>query len=157
MHAVRCGSPAFHTVQDCLAVCTHAYTNPMFPCPMLKNCSLQLHASVVAASPCRVRLRKWHAQLRLSRKSQPEPSSDSAGDFPATEVTLIANNPTNQIRFKSLLRRSMSPRGDKPDSDQGVQLMGVVKTEYNDFTGLLVRPDHDSTSSPSDSNIHHDL
>ena len=157
VHAVKCGSPAFHTVQECLYAHTLIQTQ-CSPALCLKNYSLQLHASAVAASPCRVRLRKWHAQLQLSRKSQLEPSTDSVGYFPTTEVTLVANNPTNQIRFKSFLRRSMSPLGDKPDADQGVELMGMrVKTEYNDFTELLVRPDHESTSSPSDSNIHHDL
>lgn len=143
-----------HFIQ-CKIVCTYTrMSNPMFPCPRLKNYSLRLHASAVAASPCRVRLRKWHTQLRLSRNSQLEPSSD-VGDFPTTEVTLVVNNPTVQTRFKSLLRRSMSPRGDKPDPDQGFKLMAMVKTEYNDFTEL--RPDRDSTPSPPDSNIHHDL
>ena len=98
--------------------------------PTMCVCVLCLYCTSAVVSPsCRLRLRKWYAQLLLSRKSQLEPASDLDGDFPQSEVTLDADHAINQIPFKSFLQRSMSvlrQQGDKPAPDQGVELMGVV-------------------------------
>ena len=98
--------------------------------PIMCVCVLYLYCAPAVVSPsCRLRLRKWYAQLLLSRKSQLEPASDLDGDFPQSEVTLDADHAINQIPFKSFLQRSMSvlrQQGDKPAPDQGVELMGVV-------------------------------
>lgn len=104
---------------------------------------------------CRRRLRKWYAQLLLSRTSQLEPASDLDGDFPQSEVTLVADHSTNQIRFKSFLQRSMSvlsPRGHTPAPDLGVELTGVRAARYNEYREPSSRPDLDSASLTSDSN-----
>ena len=84
----------------------------------------------------RLRLRKWYAQLLLSRKSQLEPASDLDGDFPQSEVTLVADHTTNQNQFKNFLQRStpvLTPQSDKTAPHQRVELMGVVPTMYNEY------------------------
>ena len=94
---------------------------------------------------CRLRLRKRYAELLRSRKSQLEPASDLDGDFPQSEVTLVAVHATHQTRFKSLLQRSMSvlrQQRDKPAPDQGVELMGVAPTRYNECKDSSTKPDH---------------
>ena len=103
-----------------------------------------LYVAVVSPS-CRLRLRKWYAQLLLPQKSQLEPASDLGGDFPQSEVTLVAGHiRSNQIRFKSFLQQST------PAPDQGMELVGVVPTRYNEYKDPSSRPDHDSTFPPSD-------
>ena len=102
---------------------------------------------------CRLRLGKWYAQLLLSRKSQLEPASNLDRDIPQSEVTLVADRVTNQIRFKSFLQQSTSALSPQSDLDQGEELMGVVPTKgiYNECKHWPSRPDHSSTFLPSDS------
>ena len=85
--------------------------------------------SAVVFSFCRLQLRKWYAQLLLSRKSQLESASDLDRAFPQFKVTLVADHAIIQKQFNSFLQQStsvLSPQGDKPAPDQGVELMGVV-------------------------------
>ena len=119
-------SAKFLTIVLCAwSFAPHNSTTPPYHVGVSYGCTV----SAVVFSFCRLQLRKWYAQLLLSRKSQLESVSDANGDFPQSKVTLVADHAIIQNQFNSFLQRSMSvlrQQGDKPAPDQGVELMGVV-------------------------------
>ena len=121
--------------QYCVLALLRLTTPPHLPTMYVCVMSV-LYISCCVSILHRLQLRKWYAELLLSRKSQLEPSSDLDGDFPQSEVTLVADHATNQNQFKSFLQQStpvLTPQGDKPAPDQGVELIGVVPTMYNEY------------------------
>ena len=117
--------------------------------------STEYHAPAAVSLSCRLRFRKWYKQLLLSRKRHFEPVPELDVELPKTEVTLVANDPTNRIRFRSFVQQSisaLSPLNVKPALDQEVELMGLT-TNYRDYTEQSSQPDSASPSSSSNTNL----